>query len=241
MYGYDALGNLVYRKNPDSYSATWTYTTSFNRVSTATDELNHSTSFGYDSAGNTTSSTDAAGYVTSYTVNSRGLPTSITTPDPDGTGPLSAAVTSFAYDSYGRVTTLTNPDSTTRTFGYNTADMCTSETDELSHSTSFVYDTLNRLTSRTDRVGAQTTYRLQRGQPAHAGDRCAGERDRLRVQQPRMPDPTVPARSGRRWAARAAVVHLRVRCRGALVSQGEPGYSGVPLSSLTTRLDGARP
>ena len=122
VYGFDALGNLVYRKNPDGYSATWTYTTSFNRVSTATDELNQGTSFGYDSAGNMTSSTDAAGYVTTYTVNSRGLPTSVTTPDPDGTGPLSAAVTSFAYDSYGRLTTLTNPDSTTRTFGYNTAD-----------------------------------------------------------------------------------------------------------------------
>jgi YD repeat-containing protein len=158
VFGYDALGSLVYRKNPDGYSATWTYTTSLNQVATATDELNQVISFGYDSTGNMTSSTDAAGYVTSYTYNSRGLPTSITTPDPDGTGPLSAAVTGLAYDSYGRLTTLTNPDNTTLTFGYNTADQLTSETDELSHTTTFVYDTLNRLTSQTDRVSAQTSY-----------------------------------------------------------------------------------
>ena len=93
VYGYDALGNLVYRRNPDGYSATWTYTTSFHRVATATDEAGEDVSFGYDSAGNQTSATDALGYVTSTAYNSRGLPTSITTPDPDGTGPLAAAVT----------------------------------------------------------------------------------------------------------------------------------------------------
>ena len=106
-----------------------------------------------------TSSTDAAGYVTSYTVNSRGLPTSVTTPDPDGTGPL------VGRRDFVRLRQLRPPDDphesrqhdahirhTTRPI------MRTSETDELSHSASFVYDTLNRLTSQTDRVGAQTTF-----------------------------------------------------------------------------------
>ena len=158
VYGYDALGNLVYCENPDGYSATWTYTTAHNRVATAINELGDDVSFGYDSYGNQTSATDALGYVTTATYNSRGLPTSITTPDPDGTGPLTAAVTGLAYDSYGRLTTLTNPDSTTRTFGYNTADMLTSETDELNHTATFTFDTLDRLTSQTDRTNAQTSF-----------------------------------------------------------------------------------
>ncbi len=109
-------------------------------------------SFSYDTAGNLTSATDAAGKTTSYTYNSHGLPTSVTLPDPDGAGPLSAAVTSLAYDSYARLTTLTNPDSSTRTLGYNAADNITSDTDELAHAASFTYDALGRLTRETDRA-----------------------------------------------------------------------------------------
>jgi len=42
--------------------------------------------------------------------------TSITTPDPDGAGPLSAAETTFDYDGDGRLETITYPDATTKTF-----------------------------------------------------------------------------------------------------------------------------
>ncbi len=158
LLGYSSVGDLVYQQNPDGNATTWTYTTSLHQVATATDELNRTTSYSYDSAGNVTSITDPAGKSTTYTYNSHGLPTSITTPDPDGTGPLSAAVTSFAYDSYGRLTTQTNPDSSTRTYAYNSADQITSDTDELAHAASFTYDALGRLTSQTDRSGAETSY-----------------------------------------------------------------------------------
>ena len=193
------LGNLVYRKNPDGYSATWTYTTSFNRVATATTNWVTTCPSATTATGNQTSATDAAGYVTTSTYNSRGLPTSITTPDPDGTGPLTAAVTGLAYDSYGRLTTLTNPDSTTRTFGYNTADMRTSETDELNHTTSFVYDTLNRLTSQTDRTSAQTSYVYNAvGLLTQQTDALGNVTD-YEYNNRGWLTCTVPARSGRRW------------------------------------------
>ena len=71
---------------------------------------------------------DESSYI-SY--NSRGLPTSITPPDPDGAGALTSPVTTLAYDSYGRLTTLTNPDSSTQTFTYNTADQMLTHVDEL--------------------------------------------------------------------------------------------------------------
>ncbi len=176
VLGYNAVGDLVYQRNPDGYSATWTYTTSLHRVSTATDVLSHTTSFSYDTAGNLTSATDAAGKTTSYTYNSHGLPTSVTLPDPDGTGPLSAAVTSLAYDSYARLTTLTNPDSSTRTLGYNAADNITSDTDELAHAASFTYDALGRLTSETDRAGAETSYAYNAVNIVPNAFWCAGAR-----------------------------------------------------------------
>ena len=227
--GYDALGNLVYRKNPDGYSATWTYTTAFNRVATAVDEVGEDVSFGYDSAGNLTSATDALGYVTSYTVNSRGLPTSITTPDPDGTGPLSAAVTSFGYDSYGRMTTITNPDSTTRTFSYNTADMRTGETDELNHSTTFVYDALNRLTSQTDRTNAQATFVYNAlGLLTQQTDALGNVTDleynnRGWVTYTFQPDPDGSGPLARPYST------YSYDGVGNLISQGEPNFTGVPL------------
>ena len=71
---------------------------------------------------------DESSYI-SY--NSRGLPTSITKPDPDGAGALTSPVTTLAYDSYGRLTTLTNPDSSTQTFAYNTADQLLTNTRSL--------------------------------------------------------------------------------------------------------------
>jgi RHS repeat-associated protein len=157
-FGYNALGNVVYQENPDDTTCTWTYDATSNYVETATDELAQETVCDYDAYGNLTSYTDGEGYTTTYVYNGRGLPTSITTPDPDGAGALSAAVTGLAYDSYGRLVTVTNPDTTTRTFGYNTANQLTSETDELTHTTTYEYDTLNRLVSVTDRTSAETTY-----------------------------------------------------------------------------------
>ena len=182
VLGYDELDNLVYRENPDDTVATWTYNSNWNVPATATDELSRTTAFSYDTSGNLTSVTDPASQTTAYAYNTQGLPTGITLPDPDGTGPLAAAVTTLAYDSYGRLATRTNPDNSTRTYTYNTADQILSETDELTHAASFTYDTLDRLTSRTDRTGADH-LRIQCGRSADRNDRPAHARDRLPVQR----------------------------------------------------------
>jgi YD repeat-containing protein len=157
-FGFDANGNRVYQQNPDASTKTWTYTTAFNQIASATDELSRVQSFSYDTSGNLTTSTDGAGYSTTYVYNSQGLPTSITTPDPDAGGALTAAVTSLAYDAYGRLVTQTNADSSTRTFAYDSAGNRTSETDELGNAATFVFDSLNRMTSATDREGATTSF-----------------------------------------------------------------------------------
>jgi hypothetical protein len=44
------------------------------------------------------------------------LVTSITAPDPDGTGPLAAPVTSYIFDGFRRLTQITDPQSGTTQF-----------------------------------------------------------------------------------------------------------------------------
>jgi len=158
ILGYDESGNLVSRENGNHKVRMWTYTGTFNHVASETDELGETRSFSYDSNGNLTSATDELGYVTAYEYDAQGLVTSITTPDPDGAGPLSAAETTFDYDGDGRLETITYPDATTKTFTYDSADNLLTETDELDHTTTFTYDALARLTSREDREEAVTTF-----------------------------------------------------------------------------------
>lgn len=162
LMGYNASGDLLRQINPDTTALNWTYDSTYHQVLTAADEMSRTTTYTYDASGNELTRADNAGntWTTDYTGRTDGLPTSVTSPDPDGAGPLSAYVTGYAYDSYGRLTTTTNPDSTTTVLAYDSANNVTSSTDELSHVTSYAFDALNRLTSVTgadpDGAGALT-------------------------------------------------------------------------------------
>ena len=178
IFGYDAKGNQVYRKSPRGYARTWTYTTTFNQVATATDELGDSVSYTYDTDGNMTNFTDGDDFEWTFTYNTDGRVTKATTPDPDGAGPLVASETEFAYDTSGRLTTTTNPDDTTVVVAYDTADNPTSITDELSDVTSFVYDKLDHVTSTTDRESATTTFEYDAvGQTTQVTDDLGNDTD----------------------------------------------------------------
>jgi YD repeat-containing protein len=84
VYGYSAAGNLTFLKNPDNTTQSWTYTTAFHQVASATDELNRTHTFVYDTDGNLTTATDPAGFQTTNSYNSLGFITSTTAPDPTG-------------------------------------------------------------------------------------------------------------------------------------------------------------
>jgi len=156
LTGYNALGDLVYSQAPDNGISTFVYSTTLHRLLSTTDPVGRTKSFTYSTTGNQLTSTDGGGYVTTKVFNSRGLPTSIASHDPDGAGALTAPVTGLAYDSSGRVVTITNPDASTQTFTYNTADDRLTETDELGKTTTSACDSLGRLTSKTDRTGSAT-------------------------------------------------------------------------------------
>jgi RHS repeat-associated protein len=135
-----------------------TYSSSLNRLLSMTDPLNRTKTFTYNSTGNMLTAVDAAGFTTTYAYTTRGLTTSVTQPDPDGAGPLTAPVTGLAYDTLGRLITLTNPDASTQAFTYNAADQLLTQRDELGKLMTYAYDALGRITSFTNRVNALTRW-----------------------------------------------------------------------------------
>ncbi|MFN9851522.1 MAG: hypothetical protein ACK57P_06880, partial [Planctomycetota bacterium] len=156
--GYNTALGLTHIIAADGGVTTMTYSSSLNRLLSMTDPLNRTKTFTYSATGNMLTAVDAAGFTTTYAYNTRGLTTSVTPPDPDGAGPLTAPVTGLAYDTLGRLITLTNPDASTQTFTYNAADQLLTHRDELNNATTLVYDNLGNLTSVTDRIAAQTQY-----------------------------------------------------------------------------------
>ena len=68
-----------------------------------TDPNSHATSYSYDADGHKLTTTDALGNVTTAAYDHDGRLTSVTAPDPDGAGPLSAPVTSYSYNADGQV------------------------------------------------------------------------------------------------------------------------------------------
>ena len=156
--GYNASADLTYMVAPDGGVTRVDYTPSLHRQSSVVDPVGRSQNFFYNSTGNMLTSVDGGGFATSIVYNSRGLPTIVTDPDPDGVGPLAAPVTGLAYDSLSRLSTVTNPDNSTQSFTYNSADQILTTVDELINTTSFAYDSLGRTTSSTNRVNAVTQW-----------------------------------------------------------------------------------
>ena len=156
LLGYNTASGLTHIIAADGGVTTMTYSSSLNRLLSMTDPLNRTKTFTYNSTGNMLTAVDAAGFTTTYAYNTRGLTTSVTQPDPDGAGPLTAPVTSLAYDTFGRLITLTHPDASTQTFTYNAADQLLTQRDELGKLMTYAYDAWGRITSFTNRVNALT-------------------------------------------------------------------------------------
>ena len=76
--------------------------------------------------------------------------TSVTQPDPDGSGPPTSPVTSYSYDNMGRLLIVTNPLSDTTTYAYTADSQVASVTDGMGNVTSYAYDHDGRETSETD-------------------------------------------------------------------------------------------
>ncbi|MCA9181892.1 MAG: RHS repeat protein, partial [Planctomycetales bacterium] len=156
--GYNSSGDATYYQAADGGTSRTAYTLDLHRPIRTKDPLGNTQSLIYDSRGNLVASVDGSGFITQIIVNSRGLTTRISVPDPDGNGPLTAPVTNFAYNTYGMLSTLTNPDGSTKTFTYNSAGQLLTYVDELGKTTTLTYDPLGRPKTQTNRVGAVTQW-----------------------------------------------------------------------------------
>ena len=133
---------------------TFSYDSTFNQLTSSTDELGRQTFFAINPAnGNTTSFTQVVGavggnddLVTQFTYTAQGLIDTVT--DPLG------RVADNDYDTLGRLTSITfakgTSDEATRRFEYDATGNTTAVIDENGNRTEFAYDTMNRIVRITE-------------------------------------------------------------------------------------------
>ena len=91
-----------------------------NQIAFITDSFGRTREFFYNEEGLVSSVRDFAGRETLFAYDGNRLET-ITRPDPDGSGPLSAPVTTFGYTTEGWLESVTDPENHTATIDYNFA------------------------------------------------------------------------------------------------------------------------
>lgn len=158
-YTYDSNGNPLTKTVTDTAtnaSQTWTWTyNGYGQVLTVKgprSDVNATTTYAYDTAGNLTSITNAANMVTSFgRYNAMGYPGTIT--DPNG------LVTTLTYDTRNRLKTQA-VGSLLTTYGYDSAGQLTSVTLPDGNVVTYVYDAAHRLTEVDDKAGDKIVYTL---------------------------------------------------------------------------------
>ncbi len=190
FYTYDANGNLIHvdrqlkdsapgprpavdAVNPaDDWQSTLYAYTNINQLQSVTDDLNNTTTFGYDGTGNRSFIQDAKGITTSFVYDERNLlfrvfdPAGLTENRYDPNGNLEFLLdakgntTQYVYDALNRLTDLTYPGGTaTEHYGYDSASNLTNRLNARSQPITYVYDALNRLMQKmTPSETATYTY-----------------------------------------------------------------------------------
>jgi RHS repeat-associated protein len=123
-----------------------------------TDPLGHNTDYAYDTYGRITTVTNHEGYVTTTAYNLLDQVTSVTTPDPDGAGGVTASVTSYAYDYLNRLSSTTDPLSGSTTFTYDLMGRLTNLRDPVNNDTAWAYDNGGRVTMETNELNNTRSF-----------------------------------------------------------------------------------
>jgi RHS repeat-associated protein len=154
MATFDGKGNLLTRKDETlGGTDTFTYSQAFNQITSVKDSLNSITNVVYDSKGNPTSITTPAGRITQLGYDSRGLVTSLT--DPFGTP------RALSYDAEGNLAEITEgsgAEARSTQLSYTGAGYLDVLTDALGRTVDFDYDAQGRITRQILPDGRRISY-----------------------------------------------------------------------------------
>jgi RHS repeat-associated protein len=167
----------------DDLVTTFTYTT-FGLIDKVTDPLGRVTDYDYDSIGRLTKLTEAAGTAISTVetyeydlygnmtarIDTRGnrstmeydvmnRMTRMTTPDPDGDGPLTASSTTLEYDAMGQLIRTVDARNSETRMTYDAMGRVLTQTNDASKTTRNQYDLAGNLIAVTDPNGNTTRYK----------------------------------------------------------------------------------
>ena len=181
QYAYDSKGNVTKTVYPDGTSASATYN-SLAEPLTTTDELTRTTTNTYDSHGNLTNSEQPLLIFATMTYSGTGQVTSNSNPGggpimmgaaSQGGGPISytydpqdretsqkdalAHATTYTYDSAGDRTTVKDANGNVTTSTYDAMGRVLTTTDALGHVTTQAYDAAGNPTVAIDPLGHRTT------------------------------------------------------------------------------------
>ncbi|HWB05279.1 MAG TPA: RHS repeat-associated core domain-containing protein [Verrucomicrobiales bacterium] len=116
----------------------------------------------YDAHGRVYSTTDPRSGVTLYTYYDDDAVETVTTPDPDGAGPLSPQVTTTTYTNRGQTDVVTLPDGTTQDRDYYPTGEVEEVTGTAAPAVAYTYDYVGRILTLTTQPGtgaaAATTW-----------------------------------------------------------------------------------
>ncbi|MET0645080.1 MAG: RHS repeat-associated core domain-containing protein [Pyrinomonadaceae bacterium] len=165
QYDYDAAGDLVAVKLPDSEVPLRYEYEAGHFFRKSTDSRGHAESVTtYHPDGRLASVTDAMGETTAYAYDLATNTTTVTHPDGAGT-------TVQRHDARGLLLSETDPLGRTRSFTYDANRNKRTETDALGKTTAYDYDAGGHIKSVTDPLGKTTTYvNNQFGQPVTTTD-----------------------------------------------------------------------
>jgi YD repeat-containing protein len=179
-YGYDASGRLSTvttllasdtAANSASYTTTYTYDGSSDRIASVTQSDGTTVCYGYTEdaqgayqvtsvttgtgadaqtitlsyAANSTTVTDALGRATTYQTNAAGQLVAVLQPTVNGSRPT----TRYTYDANGNVLTMTDPLGAVTSYNYDANGNLLSVEDPTGHTVSYSYDGNDQVTSQT--------------------------------------------------------------------------------------------
>ncbi|MFI5460682.1 MAG: RHS repeat-associated core domain-containing protein [Isosphaerales bacterium] len=154
-YTYNAQGQLKSIIDPGFYAGGGTITTSYgynsqSDLTSTTNGANNTTSFGVDTVGRTTSVTDPLRETTSYAYDALDRVTQVT--DPNG------HTTQYQYDTLGTLTKVTDGNGHSQTFTPSYTLGLTTQEDAVGNEWQFFYDVFGNLTGTIDGRGLVTNY-----------------------------------------------------------------------------------